>query len=81
MSWIDDDLAFIADWGFELHEVSTPLILWHGSDDLMVPITHGEWFSAHLPGAQVHLEPDQGHLSIAVGALDRMLDELVEASL
>lgn len=78
--WIDDDLALIADWGFVLQEVSTPLMLWQGTDDLMVPIAHGEWFAAHLPAAKVHLESNQGHLSIAIGALDRMLEELVEAS-
>jgi hypothetical protein len=43
----------------------------------MVPFDHGRWLAAHLPGASVHLEEGEGHLSVAVGALDRMLDELV----
>jgi pimeloyl-ACP methyl ester carboxylesterase len=77
--WVDDDLAFVAPWGFELAEVAAvPVSLWQGELDLMVPYTHGEWFAEHLPpSVRVHLEPGQGHLSIGVGALDRMLDELL----
>jgi hypothetical protein len=44
----------------------------------MVPITHGEWLASRLPEASVHLEQGEGHLSIGVGALERMLDELVD---
>jgi pimeloyl-ACP methyl ester carboxylesterase len=76
--WLDDDLAFTRPWGFELGEIRTPVTLWQGSDDLMVPFAHGEWLASRLPGASVHLEPAEGHLSIGVGALDRMLDELVD---
>jgi pimeloyl-ACP methyl ester carboxylesterase len=75
--WLDDDLAFASPWGFSLDEISVPTMIWQGSDDLMVPFAHGQWLAAHLPGASVHLEPGQGHLSIGLGALDRMLDELL----
>ncbi|MDP9093256.1 MAG: alpha/beta hydrolase [Actinomycetota bacterium] len=75
--WVDDDIAFAKPWGFELDELSVPTFLWQGSEDLMVPFAHGKWLSEHLAGARVHLEQGEGHLSVAVGALDRMLDELV----
>lgn len=74
--WLDDDLAFVSPWGFDLAEITKPLMLWQGSEDLMVPFAHGQWLAADLPDATAHLEPDQGHLSIAVGSIDRMLDEL-----
>ncbi len=55
-------------------------MLWQGSEDLMVPFGHGRWLAAHLPGASVHLEMGEGHLSIGIRAVDRMLDELVSAN-
>ncbi|HMK98013.1 MAG TPA: alpha/beta hydrolase [Acidimicrobiales bacterium] len=78
--WVDDDLGFTKPWGFELDEVAVPTALWQGSEDLMVPFAHGQWLSSRAPGATVHLEPGEGHLSIGLGALDRMLDELVSAA-
>jgi len=45
----------------------------------MVPFSTGQWLASQLPGALVHLEEGEGHLSVALGALDRMLDELIDA--
>ena len=75
--WVEDDLAFARPWGFGLAEVSAPATIWQGSADLMVPFAHGQWLASHVPGARVHLEDGEGHLSIGIGALDRMLDELL----
>jgi pimeloyl-ACP methyl ester carboxylesterase len=75
--WVDDDLAFVRPWGFALDELAVPAFVWQGSADLMVPFAHGRWLAAHIPGVTPHLEPGEGHLSIALGSLDRMLDELV----
>jgi pimeloyl-ACP methyl ester carboxylesterase len=77
--WLDDDLAFVKPWGFDLSEVSIPIIIWHGSADLMVPFAHGQWLSERFAHASFHPEPEEGHLSIGLGNLDRMLDELLEA--
>jgi pimeloyl-ACP methyl ester carboxylesterase len=77
--WIDDDLAFTEPWGFDLEDISVPVVLWQGSEDLMVPFAHGKWLASRLPGASVHLQEGEGHLSIGLGALDQMLDELVQA--
>jgi pimeloyl-ACP methyl ester carboxylesterase len=77
--WLDDDLAFVEEWGFDLSEIDVPTSVWQGSEDLMVPFAHGRWLSTHVPGVSAHLEQGQGHLSIALGSLDWMLDELIEA--
>jgi len=77
--WLDDDLALTAPWGFDPASITVPAFVWQGDADLMVPAAHGRWLARHLPTAVAHLEAGQGHLSIAVGAVDRMLDELVTA--
>ncbi len=78
--WYDDDLAFVRDWGFDVSEIRVPVSIWQGRQDLMVPITHGEWLAAHISGARGYLRPEHGHLSLGVGAFGEILDDLLEAS-
>jgi len=78
--WIDDDLAFVQPWGFALTEIAVPTVLWHGSEDLIAPIGHGRWLAERIPGVTAHLEEGEGHVSLWVGAMDRMLQELLAAS-
>ena len=54
-----------------------PTFVWQGSADLMVPFAHGRWLAGKIPGVTAHLLEGEGHLSVAVGAMDEMLDELV----
>jgi pimeloyl-ACP methyl ester carboxylesterase len=75
--WLDDDLAFVQPWGFDLGEVIAPTMIWQGDLDLMVPFAHGRWLAGALPHAMAHLVEGEGHLSIAQGAIDAMLDDLV----
>jgi len=62
--WREDDLAFVADWGFPLDDLVVPVSIWQGDQDRMVPFAHGRWLSAHVAGAETHLMPGEGHLSI-----------------
>ena len=78
--WLDDDLAFVRPWGFAPSDVTVPTYLWQGSDDLMVPFAHGEWLAERIPGVTAHLEQGEGHLSIGLGAMERMFDELLAHS-
>jgi hypothetical protein len=55
-------------------------MIWQGSADLMVPFAHGQWLASRLPAASAHLEEGEGHLSVGLGKLDAMLDELVKAA-
>jgi pimeloyl-ACP methyl ester carboxylesterase len=75
--WIDDDLAFTHDWGFDLRDVRVPVTVWQGELDKMVPFDHGRWLVNHIPGSQAKLVPGHGHLSLVVRHRDEVLDELL----
>jgi len=68
--WLEDDLAFLAPWGFDLRSIAVPVALWHGEQDLFVPVSHGRWLAENLPGAQVRIEADHGHLSLVARVPD-----------
>jgi pimeloyl-ACP methyl ester carboxylesterase len=59
--WVDDDLAFVAPWGFELEQIATPVAVWAGDLDRLVPIEHARYMAFRIPGAELHVVPDRGH--------------------
>lgn len=62
--WLDDDLAFVQKFGFELGAVTKPVLLWQGDDDFMVPRAHSQWLAQQIPGARLHFVPGHGHISL-----------------
>ncbi len=64
--WIDDDLAFTQNWGFDIGHISAPVQLWQGDDDFMVPHSHSLWLASKIPTAQVKFTSGEGHISLGV---------------
>lgn len=62
--WVDDDLAFVEHWGFELGAIARPVLLLHGEDDRFVPVSHGHWLAARIPGVEARIDASDGHLTL-----------------
>jgi pimeloyl-ACP methyl ester carboxylesterase len=62
--WVDDDLAFVGDWGFDLAHIRVPVLLVHGVQDRFVPVDHGRWLARRIPGVETRILDDEGHLSL-----------------
>src|SRR3954454_19083408 len=76
---IDDDVALVSPWGFDLAAVTQPVLLVHGGADRVVPFAHGEYLLAQLPNAELWQRPRDGHVSV-LEALPVALDWLLEVA-
>ncbi|MBV9335779.1 MAG: alpha/beta hydrolase [Solirubrobacterales bacterium] len=70
--WIDDDLACVRPWGFDLAEIRVPVRVRYGATDVLVPAAHGAWLAAHIPGAMVLVDKVSGHMSAPDERLERI---------
>jgi pimeloyl-ACP methyl ester carboxylesterase len=61
---VDDDVAYVLPWRYDLARVTAPVLLLHGEQDRVIPSTHGEWLARHLPTAELRLLPGEGHISV-----------------
>ena len=59
--WVDDMLAFVAPWGFDIESINVPTAVKYGRTDNLVPAAHGDWLAAHIPNAQVDAHDAAGH--------------------
>ncbi len=79
---VDDDLAYVAPWGFDAAQVTAPVLFLHGGQDRIAPSSHGEWLARRCPSAQLRLYSDDGHISIldsAATALDWLAEQAGQA--
>jgi pimeloyl-ACP methyl ester carboxylesterase len=63
---IDDDLAYVGDWGFDPAAVPARTLFFTGDQDRMVPPSHSRWLAGRVPGAELRVVPGEGHVSVLV---------------
>jgi pimeloyl-ACP methyl ester carboxylesterase len=73
---IDDDVAFVSPWGFDVGTIAAPVLVVQGGEDRVVPAAHGQWLLAHIPTAELWLRPSDGHVSV-LGAVPVAMDWLL----
>lgn len=60
---VSDIVLFGRHWGFSLREIEVPVKFWHGDADKIVPLSHGEFMAALVPGADLVVCPGGGHFA------------------
>jgi pimeloyl-ACP methyl ester carboxylesterase len=61
---VDDDVAFVTPWGFDIGRIDGPVLLVQGEQDRVVPRSHAAWLARTIPSAELWLRPRDGHISI-----------------
>jgi pimeloyl-ACP methyl ester carboxylesterase len=61
---VDDDLALVKPWGFDVAAISTPVLLAQGGSDRVIPQSHAYRLLERIPDAELWLRPADGHVSI-----------------
>ncbi|WAB83496.1 alpha/beta hydrolase [Microcella daejeonensis] len=61
---VDDDVAFVTDWGFPLSAVAAPVTLAHGSADRIIPVAHAAMLAERLRDARLAIHDGDGHVSV-----------------
>jgi len=63
-------------WGFSLPDIRVPVAVWHGAKDNSIPLVMGKRNAAAIPGAQLHVLPDEGHF-LFLSHWREILDDLL----
>ena len=61
---VDDDLAFVRPWGFDLGAITSPVLLVQGGEDRVIPRSHADSLLAQIPSSELWLRPRDGHISV-----------------
>jgi pimeloyl-ACP methyl ester carboxylesterase len=60
------DMALLAShWGFEPEQIKGSVSVWHGEQDVFVPVEMGRYLATTIPDCQQYIFPDQGHFLTA----------------
>ena len=62
--WVDDDLAFVSPWGFDVGSIEVPVLIRHGEQDGFVPTSHARWLAGRIPRAEALITAEDGHLTL-----------------
>jgi len=77
---IDDDCAYVFDWGVELADIRAHVLIVQGDEDRMIPAGHATRLLRALPDATSWWFADDGHVSV-LRALPQAVDWLLEHGL
>lgn len=78
VSGANQDAALYArPWGFKLQDIATEVHLWHGEQDLNVPVSVGRYVADAIPNCNAIFHQGEGHLTLPHNHIREILRTLV----
>jgi len=62
--WFDEQFATAHDWGFDLADITVPVLIMHGRRDTWVDPTEASRLASAIPGSVLRIADDDGHISL-----------------
>ncbi len=60
---ISQDASLLtSDWGFDIENIKKPVTIWHGTNDLTIPLPAAKYLHHLLPNSELITRKNQGHL-------------------
>ena len=60
---VDDTLAFVKEWGFDLSAITVPVLLTYGAVDSSCPVAHGHFLARSIATAFPFEMAAEGHFA------------------
>ncbi len=64
-------------WGFNLLDINSEVYLWHGEQDLNVPISVGRFMAEIIPNCNATFFKEEGHLTLPHNHIKDILSKLI----
>jgi pimeloyl-ACP methyl ester carboxylesterase len=76
---LSKDLELLAtDWNIALSDIQAETCLWHGDKDALCPVDLMKATTEQLPHAHLQVIPNEGHYSLPVRHVDRLLETMAQ---
>ena len=82
--WVDDVMALAHPWSVSFPDITEPVLLWHGGDDVFSPASHTRWLAEQIPTSEPVLRYGVAHfeaIKVLPEILRWVLDKVNEENL
>jgi pimeloyl-ACP methyl ester carboxylesterase len=77
ISGANQDLAlYTKPWGFRLQDITSEVHLWHGEQDVNVPVSVGRYVAEAIPSCNARFYEQEGHFTLPYNRLREILNIL-----
>lgn len=73
-----DLFLYTQPWGFDLSKISGDVLIYHGTEDRIVPLVFSEYLKKTLPHSEIKYFTGEGHFTLPANFHHQLLQEMME---